>query len=161
MISASRQRLFFESGLVSMTRTVSPMPASLFSSCTASLRDRRTVLPYKPVRLGGVDAHSDGLVHLVAGDDAAALLAVAAGQNFFLDFRFCAHLSLLALGRGGTPLALSLDRHDAGDVLPDQPQFPRIVQLARGVLEPQVEQLLARLAHAFDRVLRLTGRAAR
>src|SRR5262249_40671979 len=40
--STRRQRLVFESGRVSITRTTSPSPASLPSSCACRVRDRRT-----------------------------------------------------------------------------------------------------------------------
>src|SRR5262249_62031834 len=45
-ISASRQRLVFESGLVSTTRTTSPMPAEFAPSWACSLLERRTTFLY-------------------------------------------------------------------------------------------------------------------
>src|SRR5439155_17678896 len=44
--STTRHRLVFESGRVSMIRTVSPSAAPNDSSCALSLVERRTILPY-------------------------------------------------------------------------------------------------------------------
>src|SRR5947209_16210266 len=46
MISTTRHRLSFDSGRVSMMRTVSPVLAWFSSSCAFSFLVRRTILPY-------------------------------------------------------------------------------------------------------------------
>src|SRR3954452_4636233 len=82
-----------------------------------------------------LDLDDDGLVHLVADDVAAALLAVAPGGLLFGGRRRAAgvlgHRLLLRAG-ADAELALAHDRVDPGDVTADGAQPPVVLQLPGG-----------------------------
>src|SRR3954453_11401969 len=100
-----------------------------------------------------LDLDDDGLVHLVADDVAAPLLAVAAGRRRLGGAgRVLCHLLLLRAG-GDAELALAHDRVDPGDVTAYGAQPPVILQLPGGRLEPEVEQLLLGLAQFLEQTL--------
>ena len=75
--SSRRQRLVRLSGRLSITRTVSPLLASLRSSCACSVDDGADDLLVDAVPARDVDAHGDRLVGLVGDHDALADLRAA------------------------------------------------------------------------------------
>ena len=143
-ISTTRQRFDFDSGRVSITRTVSPTCASFASSCAASFDDRRTILPYSACRICrsmrtrtvlSISSDTTTPVRIFRGAALERRLSpslTARSPPFVAAERVELQLDLaLAEHRGDT-------RHVVADLL-----HPRgVVQLARGELEAQVEQLL-------------------
>ncbi len=71
-ISTSRHRFVLLSGRVSMIFTMSPTPASRFSSCAMSLRGAPEILLVDRMRHPALDGDDDALFHLVADDFADA-----------------------------------------------------------------------------------------
>ena len=74
-ISTMRQRLVADSGRDSTMRTVSPMRASLRSSCALNLVDQADDALVQRVPRQTLDRHDDRLVHLVGHDAADLFLA--------------------------------------------------------------------------------------
>src|SRR3569833_2586132 len=136
-ISTTRHRLFFDSGRVSVIRTVSPVFAEFSSSCAFTRFVRVTILPYTGC----------GTQHSIATTTVFCILSLTTRPVRVFrvprSVAFCSNVSAIGLFR-----LLAQHRLESRNVTTDHAQTQRILERLGRTAEPQPKLLLFQLPDA-------------